>query len=174
MTSTIQLSSECSILTYKDGLLSRVAHNLKLRVETHAFEWEPENRTLRASFDIDSIRVVCARVNEQDTPSLLSMRDKEKIEQSIREDVLLSRKHPKAYIEGKLLVQGDSAQFEGELTLRGVTRPLRVGAARSGVWHASVRLHQPDFGIKPFTAALGTLKVKPDVTVEVTIQDPEA
>jgi hypothetical protein len=34
---------------------------------------------------------------------------------------------------------------------------------------AEIKLHQPDFGIKPFTAALGALKVKPDVVVRVSV-----
>jgi hypothetical protein len=34
---------------------------------------------------------------------------------------------------------------------------------------AEVKIHQPDFGIKPYTAALGALKVKPDVLVRVSV-----
>ena len=34
---------------------------------------------------------------------------------------------------------------------------------------AEVSLHQPDFGIKPYSAMLGTLRVKPDVTVVVSL-----
>jgi hypothetical protein len=34
---------------------------------------------------------------------------------------------------------------------------------------AELKLHQPDFGIKPYTAAFGALKVKPDVLVRVSV-----
>jgi hypothetical protein len=33
---------------------------------------------------------------------------------------------------------------------------------------SEVRVHQPDFGIKPYSAALGALKVQADVTVKVS------
>jgi hypothetical protein len=32
-----------------------------------------------------------------------------------------------------------------------------------------LKLHQPDFGIKPFSAALGALRVKPDVMIRVSV-----
>jgi hypothetical protein len=36
-------------------------------------------------------------------------------------------------------------------------------------WVTDLKLHQPDFGIKPFSAALGALKVKPDVIIRVSV-----
>ena len=58
----------------------------------------------------------------------------------------------------------------GELTLHGVTRPLsaqtRVVAGRQQL---EVTLHQPDFGITPYRAMLGTLKIQANVTVRITV-----
>jgi hypothetical protein len=34
---------------------------------------------------------------------------------------------------------------------------------------AEARIHQPDFGIRPYTALLGTLRVQPDVMVRVVV-----
>jgi hypothetical protein len=39
---------------------------------------------------------------------------------------------------------------------------------------ASARVHQPDFGIRPYTAFLGTLKVKPDVEIQILVPWPIA
>jgi hypothetical protein len=36
-------------------------------------------------------------------------------------------------------------------------------------WVAEMNIHQPDFGIKPYTAALGALKVKPEVMVRISV-----
>ena len=67
-------------------------------------------------------------------------------------------------------VDGARAVIKGSLTLTGKTRPLVIEAARrDGRWVAEVSLHQPDFGIKPYSAMLGTLRVKPDVTVVVSL-----
>jgi len=34
---------------------------------------------------------------------------------------------------------------------------------------AEVPIHQPDFGIKPYSAMLGALKVKPDLVVRCSV-----
>jgi polyisoprenoid-binding protein YceI len=61
--------------------------------------------------------------------------------------------------------------LEGELTLHGVTRAL--GACRTrvvaGRQQLELRLHQPDFGITPYRAMLGTLKIQADVTIRITV-----
>ena len=54
----------------------------------------------------------------------------------------------------------------GKLTLHGVTREIRC--TRSGEL-VEARLDQRDFGIKPYSAMFGTLKVKPEVVVTVRL-----
>ena len=60
----------------------------------------------------------------------------------------------------------------GDLTLHGTTRPIsaetRVEAGRQV---AEVEINQPDFGVVPFKAMMGTLKVKPAVRVRVSVPD---
>jgi hypothetical protein len=34
---------------------------------------------------------------------------------------------------------------------------------------AQVVLHQPDFGIKPYSAMLGALRIRPDVRIELSV-----
>ena len=71
--------------------------------------------------------------------------------------------------------RGDEASITGELGLHGVKRSLAITARRSGDrWVADVPLHQPDFAIKPFSAFLGSLRVKPDVRVHVSAVDTPA
>ena len=74
---------------------------------------------------------------------------------------------------GKAEPVGGSYRISGELTLHGKTRPLTVaGQARDGRQVFEVSLHQPDFGIKPYSAMLGTLKVKADVKVRIAVPWP--
>ena len=70
---------------------------------------------------------------------------------------------------------GDGFVVVGALTLHGTTRTLTVRSHAAGATQvAEVTLHQPDFGIKPFSAMLGTLRVKPDLKVRVTVPWPPA
>ena len=62
---------------------------------------------------------------------------------------------------------------EGDLTLHGVSKPISTTTKKQGDRQvASIDLHQPDFGITPYKAMMGTLKIKPDVTVVLSIPQP--
>jgi polyisoprenoid-binding protein YceI len=63
----------------------------------------------------------------------------------------------------------------GELTLHGKTRPLTVTTrAVDGRQVAELALHQPDYGIKPYSAMLGTLKIRPELKLRVSVPWPAA
>ena len=58
----------------------------------------------------------------------------------------------------------------GTLALHGVERQITVQVRPEGDrMVAAVPLHQADFGIRPFSALLGALKVKPDLTVRLSL-----
>jgi len=58
----------------------------------------------------------------------------------------------------------------GELSLHGVTQSIRTETrAEGGRQVATIELHQPAYGITPFKAMMGTLKVKADVIVRLSI-----
>jgi polyisoprenoid-binding protein YceI len=68
---------------------------------------------------------------------------------------------------------GAQARIEGDLTLHGVTNPISLDAHDDGQrWNAKVVLDQRKFGIKPFSAMFGALKIKPDVEVNISMPHP--
>ncbi len=163
-------NSECLVFSFKDGLLARLAHDLKMRVERFSIEVDDTTHEIKATFDPSSIQVVCAQVDGRDAPSELSQGDKKKILDNIAKDVLHIRKHPEIRFDSTRVVpRGEGFAVEGTLQLHGRSRSLQTSVRAEGDrWVSEVRLHQPDFGIKPYTAALGALKVKPDVLVRVS------
>jgi polyisoprenoid-binding protein YceI len=65
---------------------------------------------------------------------------------------------------------GDAYRITGWLELHGIKREIIFTTEqRAGRAVAKVPIHQPDFGIKPFRAFMGLLRVKPDVLVEVSV-----
>ena len=105
----------------------------------------------------------------------LSRSDREKIESSMRDDVLHVRRHPEIRFRStEIIDRGEDAfAIRGELTLHGTARPIHAEARRvDRGWQTEVTLHQPDFGITPYKAAFGALKVQPDVRVRVVAPDP--
>ena len=164
-------NSECLVFSFKDGLLARLAHDLKLRVERFSIEVDDATKAIKATFDPSSIQVVCAQVDGRDDPSTLSKGDKKKIYDNVTKDVLRTRKHPEIRFDSTNVVErGEGFAVEGTLQMHGKSRNIQASVRADGDrWVSELRLHQPDFGIKPYTAALGALKVKPDVLVRVSV-----
>jgi polyisoprenoid-binding protein YceI len=102
-----------------------------------------------------------------------ALRDGQKrdIEANIVGDVLHALEHPEIVLRStRVHGVGDERRIEGTLLLHGTQRPLQATARRqAGRWVAEVELHQPDFGIKPYSAMLGTLKIRPTVRVRVSV-----
>lgn len=161
--------AECKVLTFKDGLLSAIAHDLEIRVERFHVEWDDARSRVEARFEPTSLRVLHAMRSGAPNPSALSDRDRAKIEGNIRDEVLEVRRHPEIrFVSTAVTVDDAGATLKGDLTLHGRTRSIEVRARRSGErWVAEVRLHQPDFGITPYTAMMGTLRIRPEVRVRI-------
>ena len=156
-----ETSAECLVLTYKEGLLSAMGHDLVLRVDRFLIIIDDQTLAIQAGFDAASLKVVSA----------VSDADKQKIEETIVNDVLHARRFPEIlFLSSSVTKQGETVQVIGELTLVGRTRSLTMIAVAEGDrYHLEVVLHQPDFGLKPYSAMLGALKIKPDVTVRLSL-----
>lgn len=162
-------NAEILIFSFKDGMLAKLAHDLKMKVGRFTIEVD-ENKTIRASVDPHSIDVVCARVDGRDSASTISAGDKRRILDNLHKDVLGTKKYPDIrFVSTELSETASGYRLRGDLTLHGQTRSVAADVVREGDGlKTEVRIHQPDFGIKPFSAALGALKVKADVIVQVT------
>jgi len=164
-------NSECLLFSFKDGLFARMAHDLKLQVERFSIEVDDSTQEIKASFDPSSIQVVCAHIDGRDDASVLSEGDKKKIYDNVTKDVLRVRKHPEVRFDSTHVVKrGEGFAVEGVLQIHGQSRNIQSNIRADGDrWRLELKIHQPDFGIKPFTAALGALKVKPDVIVRLSV-----
>lgn len=162
-------TAQCRVLTFKEGLLSRVAHDLELDVRR--FEVELDNGTVRATFDPTSLVVLHALKNGSPDTGALSEKDKAQIMENLRKSVLHPERFPEIRFEcDEVEDEGDSLFMPGSLHLHGVERSIDVEARREDDhWVAVVSLHQPDFGIKPFSAMLGAIKVKPTMKVRILV-----
>jgi polyisoprenoid-binding protein YceI len=103
-----------------------------------------------------------------ESPGSLADKDMKEIEANIQKDVLDAKSHPKVSFASKQVSAG--GQVTGTLTLHGSSKEISFGIQKqNGKAVAEVKLNQPDFGIKPFSAMLGTLKIKPELTVRLTV-----
>ena len=162
-------NAECFVLTSKEGLLSKAAHDLKIRVDQFEIQVEDASQAIEATFDSSSLRLVSAQVDGREES--LSARDVEKIHNHIVKDVLHSKEFPEVrFVSSSVEPLEHGFRVKGSLTLHGQTRPLSADIRAEGEqWVTDVPLHQPDFGIKPFRALCGTIRIEPGVRVRVSV-----
>lgn len=164
---------ELLVYTYKEGLLSKVAHDLKLRAQRIQLDLDEDHVDLRV--EVRGLRVINAMQNGRVAPELLSSKDKMKIEDTLySKDVLHAAAHPHVTFESSAVTAvEDGYEVRGRLTIRGRTAEVRADVLRrDGRLSTRVKLLQTDFGITPFSALLGALKVKPEVLVQLSVPDP--
>lgn len=162
-------TASCSVFTYKDGLLAAVGHDVKLTVTR--FEVTVEGGRVEATFRADSLVVVCALRDGREDHAALSPSDKKTIEGYVQNDILHPRRFPTITFSSRSIEpEDDEWLVEGDLTLHGQKRSIeaRVRADAGGL-RTRVTLRQPDFGITPFKALLGALKIQPQVDVELFV-----
>ena len=164
-------NAECLAFAFKEGLLSRAAHDLKLRIERFEIRVDDASRAIDAWFDPSSLRLVGAYPDGGPDPEELPPGDVQKIHDHIVDDVLQTERYPEArFVSTTVEPRNSDFQVLGKLTLHGETRELRLQSREERTrWVADVRLHQPDFGIEPFRAVLGTIRIKPDVRVSISV-----
>ncbi|MSP61885.1 MAG: YceI family protein [Myxococcales bacterium] len=167
-------AAECLVFTFKEGLLSPIAHDLKLAVGRFSIAIDAAALSVTARFDASSLRVVSALHGGAEAPGALSPRDRATIEEHLRDEVLEARRHPEiAFRSTAVTAVPGGFHITGLLALHGRERPLAVVAHRRGDHLvAEIALHQPDFGIQPYRAMLGTLRIRPDVRVRLTLPAP--
>lgn len=166
--------ADCFVFTYKEGLLSAVAHDLKIRVARFEIDVDEAIPAVDGRFDAASLRVVCAMRDGAEWKGALSDAQAREIERNIARDVLHPRKHPQIrYVSTAVEQNGDAFRIDGELSLHGRRKPVGVSVRRrDDRYVATARLRQPDFGIRPYSALFGTLRVRPDVDVQIVIPWP--
>lgn len=159
------------IYTYKAGLLSAVGHDLLLRVTDFTVDIDPDDESIRGSFRADSIEVVYALADGKPNDKALSDDDRKTILKYLNKDILKSATYPTVdFASSDVFAEDDEVEVEGDLTLCGTTRSITVTAAvEDDMARAEIVLNQPSFGIKPFTAMLGALKIQPDVRVVIAV-----
>jgi polyisoprenoid-binding protein YceI len=154
------------------GSASRMGHRLVLVVQ----EWSAhvdlqDGRPVAVSFRaaLDSVQVESGTGGV--TP--LTVVDKQVIRRNAGK-VLDVEAHPEVVFESSSVALGeDSIDVSGDLTIHGVSLPLATTLSVSqGRVQASIPVVQTDFGIRPYSAMLGQLKVSDEVTVDIDVTVP--
>ena len=159
------------LFTYKEGVLSAIAHDLRLTVNRFRIQLDGDDFT--AVFMPDTIVVDGAVKNGALDERALSEKDKGKIRATMQGEVLRSSQFAKISYAGKVAHEGVVLIARGDLELAGKKRPLQVTMRRTtGRVSGEVEIKPSEWGIKPYRALGGTLKLQDRVRVTFDLPDP--
>jgi len=167
------------LCTFRDGLAAQAGHDLTIEATRWSGELGVNDELSPAGLEV---RVdLGALVVREGTGGVkpLTDRDRREIAVTMRK-VLGAGQHPEAvFAADKFRPDADGGgEISGTLTLRGQARPLRLQVKQTGTgrYHAETQVVQSNYGIKPYTAFLGALRVRDavDVAVELDLSDPAA
>jgi hypothetical protein len=167
-------NSKCSVYTRRTGLLGAIGHDLEIRVGEYQIEVDEAGLQAHASFKTGSLRVASAVEGREPRPGKLSAADKQQIDQHIADDVLESARYPSIEFHAtRIEPRGDGYRVQGRLLLHGHERDIELTIKRnSATLTTEITLRQPDFGIEPFRAFGGALRVRPEVLVYIELPLP--
>ena len=159
------------VYTFKAGLLARVAHDLRLRVERH--ELSLQGGELRGYCDADSLTVEGVVTGRGLDSGVLSEADKRQILETMRTQILQTQRYPRVELEAAVRVGAAQGTLDvrGSLRRRGQERPLQLQLKQDGDrLSGAFELTPSEFGIPPYKALAGAIKLQDRVRVQVDLQ----
>lgn len=161
--------SRVTIRAFASGFLSAMGHNPVISARDVSGEIKLVPQTLEVT-EL-RLRIATASLSVQND---MSDKDRREIERTMGEEVLEVARYPEIlFVGSKVTVEKAAgpirAILDGDLTVRGVTRPQRVAAQVFQMGdtlraQGEFEIRQTDFGITPVSVAGGVLKLKDELT----------
>jgi polyisoprenoid-binding protein YceI len=154
-----------SVRTGRAGAAAKAGHDLVIRVTsweaTLAVGEDVADTTMELTADATSLRVI------EGTGGIQALGDEDvaSIHQTIDDEVL--RRQEISFRSTSVQADGDKLRAQGDLTIVGNTQPVEFDlvSGDAGELRGSAVVTQTAFGMKPYSALFGALKVKDEVQV---------
>jgi polyisoprenoid-binding protein YceI len=157
-----------SVRTSRTGAVAKAGHDLLLHVTEWSANLDVDAPSLTLEVDATSLRV------REGTGGIKPLDDDDlsNIETTIDDEVL--RRRDIGFRSTSVEHNGDTLTVTGDLTLVGATRPIAFDLSLTdGRVAGVVVVKQTEWGMKPYTALFGALKVADEVRVEIDAALPQ-
>jgi polyisoprenoid-binding protein YceI len=170
-------NAQLMIHTGRQGFVARVGHDLTIEVARWSAEVDVAGGDLAAAsvtawVDLESLAVRDGTGGAKP----LTDTDRREIEATARR--LLTEGGPSVatFSSTRATPAGRTGTIDGQVSLHGVTDAVRLQVTERGAgrYVASTTVRQSTFGIKPYSAFMGALKLRDEVTVEISFDLAEA
>jgi polyisoprenoid-binding protein YceI len=159
-----------AVRTGRTGTVAKAGHDLLI----HVTKWRGTLATgadARVELDADATSL---KVREG-SGGMMALGDDDlaNIEQTIDDDVL--KRQDISFRSTRVEETADGLSVTGDLTVRGTTRPIAFELALAdGRVRGYAVVKQTEWGMKPYTALFGALKVADEVRVEIDAALPQS
>lgn len=161
--------SRFRVQAFATGLLSAFGHNPKIEIRGY----DAQISSAPDTFDDASVRVTVQTL-EMEVLDEMKASDRQKLEEEMHEKILDTQHFPTTIYEShsvsvhKLSDSNLQVQVDGELSFRGVTRPLPLQANVTVIGttlriSGDFSLLQSNYGIRPVSFAAGALRLKDEL-----------
>jgi polyisoprenoid-binding protein YceI len=162
-------NASLQVKTYREGIASKVGHDLVIDVTSWEGTLVLNGATSSVSLDADSSSLEVRDGFNGAKP--LSDKDRGEIRKNIDKKIL--QKQPIRFRSNSVERGAGGLSVQGDLSIGETTRPVQFELAIDGDRiRGIVPLVQREFGIKPYSALMGALKVRDDI--EIVIDAPLA
>jgi YceI-like domain len=173
-THVTQREASIQVLTFKQGLLSRIAHDLRLRLARFELELDAANGSVTGRFFPETLRVEGALRDGRLDPSALSERDQREIEHNVQDKILHVRRHASIDLEARAERSAGGYRAAGTLAMLGRSESVTIEARLAGGRVVGeVELRPSRWGIAPFKALLGAIQLQDRVLVRFDLPAPD-
>ncbi len=157
-----------SVNTGRGGAAAKAGHDLVIDVTSWNATLEVGEDPGQSSMELDADATSLQVREGKGGAKALGEDDKTDIKKSIDEDILKGKEIKFRSTEVQASDDGDRLSVRGDLELAGKSHPVSFELSGSGgELTASATVKQTDWGIKPYSALFGALKVKDEVEVVV-------
>ncbi len=161
------------VRTSRTGLGAKAGHDLTIEVGTWAGEVtvDPADAgacSARVEVEVESFEI---RAGSGGVKPLTGA-DRAEIKKTIREKILRTAQHPTiSFRSNRVTGSAESFTVDGDLTIAGATRPASVQGrlTADGRAQGSATVVQSEWGIRPYSAFFGALKLRDDVEIEFDV-----
>jgi hypothetical protein len=159
-----------SVFTFKDGILARAAHDLALRLDR--FEITLDGDRVTAMLPLEALSVVGPVEGGVVRADRYDAAQRDEVEGTMHAQILRTARNPTARFTGRALPQGTGFEVSGQFELAGRTATLSFDVHRDGdLYRARFEIPPSRWGIAPYKALLGAIKLKDVVRIELALSD---
>jgi hypothetical protein len=158
------------VFTFKDGLLSAVAHDLRVRLES--FEITLDGTAVHADFDLKSLVVEGPMQDGVLHAEQYDAGKRADVAKAMHGEVLHTDKQPKASFSGTATPEGENYAVKGDLVLNGKSQPLSFNVKNDGGSYRAIFEIEPSrWGIAQYKALFGAIKLKDQLKIELALTE---